>query len=951
MGQLGEVYSMPSGGPVQTGGLGTGTPHQITTTVGLGDTGLTAVQVDTYNPGNHSFSSTVTVSNASGATVEADVYRVLGCRLEMSSGTFTGIGPDSATCTSYTKAFSLTMDATTGAADPAAEEAFLLQNAMEAGEDFDGLCRCHTVSATSGTAIGLHWGQSIGNGASMSVSSTVSLSVDSRYPPAGDSDGDGIPDRWEIQGVTIDGEFLDLPGWGATPDHKDVFLQVNWMSTQYSVVCNWSNILTGCAEKVMNFAPSASGLRALIATFANSGVPNPDGHPGIRLHVDAGTLVSTHSGEPWAWPNGGMSIQYREHFSASDDDAAVLSAFATNRDEHMRESRQAIFHLVTLGHQISPGMHGTSGIGEAPGDDFFVSVPAHDAPFEVAQTILHELGHNLGLSHGGPIDSADSELNCKPDYRSVMNYLYQNANGLLDYSRTASPSGNRPITPAEIEDCLALGGKHYPHGPYVVSADWPELTYDGGELGSFNYGSGVAETPGVIEEELELETLRELGLVGTDGDGGVRLPSPFVLIAADVAQSLDVTVSNPGSIPMTYSLAVSVNGTETTRTVSVPAKTDALVTIPVDGSALTPGELTVAAVLSAGGEILAETSLPYPVLPNDPFAAQEALDLADSTSLAPEQQALLDAVADVIEEVAAGLVVDRLAGPDRYATAVEVSKEFDPGVPIVYVATGLNYPDALSAGAAAAAQGGPVLLTTPDSLPTVVKTELARLDPDQIVVVGSTASVSAAVATQLATYGPVRRDGGTDRYHTSRILIERAFESADTVYVATGANFPDALSASPPAATDAAPVLLVPGTSSDLPSSAGELIEELGTTSVVIAGGTGTVSAGIQSDIDALPGVSVTRKAGSDRFGTSLLLNQHAFTAADTVFLATGLSFPDALAGGALAGGLPSPLFAVLPTCIPPAIADEIERLGPARIVLLGGTPTLAPSVESLTRC
>lgn len=244
-----------------------------------------------------------------------------------------------------------------------------------------------------------------------------------------------------------------------------------------------------------------------------------------------------------------------------------------------------------------------------------------------------------------------------------------------------------------------------------------------------------------------------------------------------------------------------------------------------------------------------------------------------------------------------------------------------------------------------------MLLTTPDSLPTVVKTELARLDPDQIVVVGSTASVSAAVATQLATYGPVRRDGGTDRYHTSRILIERAFESADTVYVATGANFPDALSASPPAATDAAPVLLVPGTSSDLPSSAGELIEELGTTSVVIAGGTGTVSAGIQSDIDALPGVSVTRKAGSDRFGTSLLLNQHAFTAADTVFLATGLSFPDALAGGALAGGLPSPLFAVLPTCIPPAIADEIERLGPARIVLLGGTPTLAPSVESLTRC
>ncbi|MDQ2673334.1 MAG: cell wall-binding repeat-containing protein, partial [Chloroflexota bacterium] len=74
--------------------------------------------------------------------------------------------------------------------------------------------------------------------------------------------------------------------------------------------------------------------------------------------------------------------------------------------------------------------------------------------------------------------------------------------------------------------------------------------------------------------------------------------------------------------------------------------------------------------------------------------------------------------------------VQRLAGADRYATAAAISKaSFSPGVPVAYVATGGNFPDALAAGAAAVRHGGPVLLVSSSSVPGATASELARLDP------------------------------------------------------------------------------------------------------------------------------------------------------------------------------------------------------------------------------
>ena len=76
----------------------------------------------------------------------------------------------------------------------------------------------------------------------------------------------------------------------------------------------------------------------------------------------------------------------------------------------------------------------------------------------------------------------------------------------------------------------------------------------------------------------------------------------------------------------------------------------------------------------------------------------------------------------------------RLGGTDRYDTAAKVSKQyFASGVPVAYVASGESFPDALAAGPAAAAGGGPVLLTQKDGIPPATATELTRLHPAKII--------------------------------------------------------------------------------------------------------------------------------------------------------------------------------------------------------------------------
>ncbi len=301
-------------------------------------------------------------------------------------------------------------------------------------------------------------------------------------------------------------------------------------------------------------------------------------------------------------------------------------------------------------------------------------------------------------------------------------------------------------------------------------------------------------------------------------------------------------------------------------------------------------------------------------------------------------------------------VVDRFAGADRYATAVEISKRsFTAPVSVVYIASGQSFPDALAAAPAAAAQKGPLLLTAPNALPSTLKTELQRLKPQKIVVVGGTGAVSANVYSQLSTLAPeIRRDAGADRYETSRVIVQRAFGSAvfNTVFVATARDFPDALAASASAGAIGAPVVLVDGKGATIDSKTKALLTSLTATKAVIAGGTGSVSTGVESSLKSIFGTAnVTRLGGIDRYATAGLINRASFVQSDSVYLASGIGFADALAGAAVAGKNKAPLYTVRTTCIPAHVLADIKTMRATTVVLLGGTASLSSSVKSLTAC
>jgi putative cell wall-binding protein len=145
-----------------------------------------------------------------------------------------------------------------------------------------------------------------------------------------------------------------------------------------------------------------------------------------------------------------------------------------------------------------------------------------------------------------------------------------------------------------------------------------------------------------------------------------------------------------------------------------------------------------------------------------------------------------------------------------------------------------------------------VLLVNPTELPAAVAAELDRLNPGRIVILGGGGVVSSGVAAQLQAYtdGPVKRLSGADRYATAVAVSKASFGASDTVFVATGANFPDALAGGPVAGMDGMPLLLVPSTS--LPDVVRAELLRLDPETVVVLGGTGSISNAVVDSIEAL---------------------------------------------------------------------------------------------------
>lgn len=301
-------------------------------------------------------------------------------------------------------------------------------------------------------------------------------------------------------------------------------------------------------------------------------------------------------------------------------------------------------------------------------------------------------------------------------------------------------------------------------------------------------------------------------------------------------------------------------------------------------------------------------------------------------------------------EASGATVVRRTAGADRFATAAALSQlAFPDGAAVAFVATGGGYADALAGAPAAGVGGGPLLLTMPTSLPAATEGELRRLSPDRIVVLGGPAVVSTSIEEQLRSLaGSVTRTAGANRYATAAEVATSTFDPGVPVaYVASGAGFADALAGGAAGGAVGGPVLLVERDA--VPAATEQALQLLRPQAIRVLGGTGAVGDGV---VEALRShATVSRLSGPDRYATAAAVSDDAFVSATSVFLTTGRSFADALAAGPAAAALAAPLLLTDGTCLSEPAADEIDRLQPDVVHLVGGEAALGAGVAALERC
>lgn len=306
------------------------------------------------------------------------------------------------------------------------------------------------------------------------------------------------------------------------------------------------------------------------------------------------------------------------------------------------------------------------------------------------------------------------------------------------------------------------------------------------------------------------------------------------------------------------------------------------------------------------------------------------------------------APATAVKPAAAKASPYRLSGSDRFATSAAISRaSFSPGVSVVYLTSGRDFPDALSGVSAAGEADSPVLLVSPNEIPAAIQTELKRLRPGRIVVLGGTSVVSSATLKQAQKYtsGSVTRVSGADRFATSAAISAKSFDGGTSVvYVAAGSTFPDALSGGAAAASSDAPVLLVKTTS--VPDSVRAELARLHPDRVVVLGGPGAVSAKVLADVGSYAAHGATRLSGSDRYATSAAVSKATFApGVDIVYLASGRDFPDALSGGPAAALKDGPVLLTTPGELPAVIKAELARLKPKRVMILGGDSVVSDAV------
>ena len=452
-----------------------------------------------------------------------------------------------------------------------------------------------------------------------------------------DTDGDGLFDIWETKGLDYNGDGtidLDLPAMGADSNVPDIFVEVDWMVRPQKKFLWWET------QASRSMAPSTAAMRLVYNAFRQH---------GINLHIDVGPDSTDFvTGKKWGGLSGGNEIPYEKMFDISSSwDSTVNSNFA--------ESRYAVFRHCLFINQFDGTISGIA--NDIPGQFFIVANQDwvyNGGAISVGGTFMHELGHTLGLCHGG----CDHE-HYKPNYLSVMNYAFQTrglvGTGMIGYSDYRLPNINEShinensgIDPAGLTAGTRLGttlfyrasnqrdvspissvaidfnnngtmendisldlnpGGNVQDAPIAIlkgHEDWSGIVYRGGEIGKQNsFSSGISfsiNDEGLQEKTLE-ESLNTLTLA-VDGTGYIDL-IPSSLVVGINGQSLEFEVGNMAANTSSFTVKIQCKSLfdDYTKTVTVTGSKDKIesehILIPITKDVFS-GQYVIICSISSG---------------------------------------------------------------------------------------------------------------------------------------------------------------------------------------------------------------------------------------------------------------------------------------------------------------------------------------------------------------
>jgi N-acetylmuramoyl-L-alanine amidase len=283
---------------------------------------------------------------------------------------------------------------------------------------------------------------------------------------------------------------------------------------------------------------------------------------------------------------------------------------------------------------------------------------------------------------------------------------------------------------------------------------------------------------------------------------------------------------------------------------------------------------------------------------------------------------------------------DRIGGEDRFEVAVNLSKKYWPESSDVVVLSNYNaFADALAAGPLAYKHNAPVLLTHPDKLTSTTKEELSRLSPSKVIIAGGTGSVSGQIENELLGMGiSITRYGGKDRFEVA-VNIAKEFSNPKSIILTNSQAFADALSVSPYASRNGVPILLT--RTNNIGEGTKDYIKESNIQHTYIIGGKGSVSNSVQK---GLP--SPIRIGGKDRYEVaSNIFEQFNFDKSGA-FIATGLTFADALTGSVPAAKENTGILLTKPNSLPDSSLATLVKNKVKRFSLLGGQASVGEEIE-----